>query len=205
MILRCMAKACYQINNEGHFGIGINSKRKEAYTHFTSPIRRYPDTTVHRILTYILNNDIDHIQKDTYKNNLIDIATHSSEREIAADNCESDANKMKMAEYMSNFMGQTFNGKIVGFTNAGMFIKLDNLVEGRLGYNTMNDYYVYNEELETLTGERHKKTYRLGDTVKIIVVKSSPEEREIDFELAKENGNNGNFKQKSKFQLFHRK
>lgn len=205
MILRCMAKACYKNVNEGHFGIGVDYRKKEAYTHFTSPIRRYPDTTVHRILTDILSNNIERIQTDTYKNNLVDIAVHSSEREKIADNCEKTANKMKMAEYMEKYIGKEFNGKITGFTFNGMFVMLENYVEGRIDFSTMNDYYNYHEELEVVVGERTKKVYRLGDKVKVVVVKADKVERIIDFELVREGNKNGNTKQKSKLQLFRRR
>lgn len=196
MILRSMAKAVYKNLNEGHFGIGIDSLKGEAYTHFTSPIRRYPDTTVHRVLTSILNGDIETIQTDDYKKNIIDIATHSSEMEQIADRCEKEADKMKMADYMSNFIGNEFKGKIVGFTKHGMFVQLENYVEGRVGFNTMDDYYVYNEELEVLVGERKKKIYRLGDKIFVKVIKSEKETREIDFEIInKKNGDkNGDIK-----------
>ena len=204
MILRCMAKAEYKNINEGHFGVGINHRKGEAYTHFTSPIRRYPDTTVHRVLTNILEGNIEKIQKDSYKNNLIDIATHSSEMEIAADNCEREADKMKMAEYMSSFIGQEFKSKIVGFTKHGMFVQLENYVEGRIGYNTMDDFYNYNEDMELLIGERTKKVYKLGDKLNVTLVKADKESREIDFEIVR-GGKNGNIKSKSKFQLLHRR
>ena len=104
--------------------------------------------------------------------------------EKVADNCEREANKMKMAEYMENFIGNEFTGKISGFTFNGMFVMLDNLVEGRIDFSTMDDYYVYNEDLEIVVGERHKKIYRLGDKIRVKLVKASKCERIIDFELA---------------------
>ena len=195
MILRCMAKAYYSNNNEGHFGIGIDSRKNEAYTHFTSPIRRYPDTTVHRVLSNILDKNIESISSDFYKNNIIDIAVHSSKMEKVADNCEREANKMKMAEYMENFIGEEFTGKISGFTFNGMFVMLDNLVEGRIDFSCMDDYYVYNEDLEIVVGERYKKIYRLGDKIRVKLVKASKCERIIDFKLA---GNN----KKKKVEIF---
>ncbi len=201
MILRCMAKACYSNVNEGHFGIGINHLKNEAYTHFTSPIRRYPDTTIHRILSNILDNNIEKLNGEIYKNNIIDIAVHSSEMERVADNCEKCANKMKMASFMEKYIGQEFNGKISGFTFNGMFVMLDNLVEGRIDFSLMDDYYVYNEDLEIVVGERHKKIYRLGDKIRVKVIKASKEEKVIDFALA----NNKNFKPKTKFKIFKKK
>lgn len=184
MLLRCMAKASYKPNNFGHFGVGIKAYKNEGYTHFTSPIRRYPDTLVHRVLSMVLNGDMEKLYGDEYKIIINDIANHSSDMELLADACEREANKMKMAEYMQNHLEEEFNGRIFGFTNSGMFVRLDNFVEGRVAYSTMDDFYRYDPEYEILVGDRLKKTYRLGDNVKIKVVKANPEAREIDFELA---------------------
>ena len=183
MILRCMAKASYKTSNFGHFGIGVKAYKNEAYTHFTSPIRRYPDTIVHRILTMILNGEFERIASDNFKELLDEISKHSSEMELLADACEREANKMNMATYMKDYINKIFTGKIVGFTNHGMFIKLDNFVEGRVAYSTMDDFYRYDPEFEIIVGDRKKKIYRLGDKVDIVVVKADRESREIDFEL----------------------
>ena len=93
---------------------------------------------------------------------------------------------MKMAEYMSNYIDQEFDGITSGFTSGGMFVQLENLIEGRVGYETMDDFYNYDEELEMLIGEKTKNIYKLGDRVKVKVVRTSPELREIDFELVKQ-------------------
>ena len=183
MILRCMAKASYKVQNLGHFGIGISPDRREAYTHFTSPIRRYPDTTIHRILDLIFDGNIEKLESEEYRYVLNDIAEHSSEMELLADKCEREANKMKMAEYISDYIDQEFNGRIISFTPTGMFVELPNFVEGRVGYNTMDDYYNYSPEAEMIVGERTKKVYRLGDSIKVKVVRASKEAREIDFEM----------------------
>ena len=192
MLLRCMAKAEYSNINDGHFGIGIDAYKNEAYTHFTSPIRRYPDTTIHRILTNILEGNIEKIESNLYKDNVIDIAVHSSIMEQEATACEKEADKMKMAEYMEQFVGKTFEGFISGFTMHGMFVCLDNLIEGRVGFNTMDDYYNFNEDLEIIVGEKNKKIYRLGDKVKVKLVKSCKETREIDFEIVTNNNKSNN-------------
>lgn len=183
MLLRCMAKAEYKTVNYGHFGVGVNSNKNEAYTHFTSPIRRYPDTTVHRILTNILEGDFERLESDLYKAKLVDIASHSSEKELDADRCEREADKMKMASYIEKFVGEVFDGRIVSFTKHGMFIELSNYVEGRVAFSTMDDFYRYDEDLEILVGDRKNKIYRLGDKVKAKVVKVSVELKEIDLEL----------------------
>lgn len=186
MILRCMAKAKYTTQKEGHFGIGVDSRKKEFYTHFTSPIRRYPDTTIHRVLHLILNGEFEKLMQDLYKSKLEEIANHSSQQEIAAEKCEKQANKYRMAQYMQNKIGEQFTGKINGFTKSGMFVELENLVEGRLGFETMDDYYNYDEDLQIIIGERTNKIYRLGDTIEVILTKSNPENYEIDFEPIKQ-------------------
>ena len=186
MILRCMAKAKYTTQKEGHFGIGVDSRKKEFYTHFTSPIRRYPDTTIHRVLHLILNGEFEKLMQDLYKSKLEEIASHSSQQEIAAEKCEKQANKYRMAQYMQNKIGEQFTGKINGFTKSGMFVELENLVEGRLGFETMDDYYNYDEDLQIIIGERTNKIYRLGDTIEVILTKSNPENYEIDFEPIKQ-------------------
>lgn len=185
MILRCMAKAKYTTQKEGHFGIGVDSRKGEYYTHFTSPIRRYPDTTVHRVLHLILNGEFDKLMQDLYKSKLEEIAIHSSNQEISAEKCEKQANKYRMAQFMQNNIGEQFIGKINGFTKNGMFIELDNLVEGRMGFETMDDYYNYDEELQIIIGERTNKIYRLGDTIEVTLTRSDPENYEIDFEPIK--------------------
>ena len=185
MILRSLAKATYEAYNIGHFSIGIDVNKKEAYTHFTSPIRRYPDTTVHRVLKKILHNSVEDLYTDDHKRKMIEIAKHSSVQEQNADNCERSSNKMKTAEYMEKYIGETYEGNISGFTPNSMFVELPNLIEGRIGFNTMDDFYNYDEELEIITGEKTNKVYRLGDKVKVTLVKSSKELREIDFEMTK--------------------
>ena len=182
MILRCMAKAKYTTEKEGHFGIGVDSRKGEYYTHFTSPIRRYPDTTIHRILHLILKGEFSKLVEDLYQEKLKNIAAHSSTQEISAEKCERQANKYRMAQYMKNKIGEEFTGKIDGFTKNGMFIQLENLVEGRIGFETMDDYYNYEEELQIIIGEKTNKIYRLGDTIEVILTKSDPETYEIDFE-----------------------
>ena len=183
MILRSLAKATYESYNIGHFSIGIDERKRQAYTHFTSPIRRYPDTTVHRVLKRILHNNIEELYSEENKTKMTEIAKHSSVQEQNADSCERSSNKMKTAEYLSNYIGNTYEGRISGFTTSGMYVELPNLIEGRVGYNTMDDFYNYDEEQELLIGEKNNKIYRLGDKVEVILVKASKELREIDFEI----------------------
>lgn len=183
MLLRSLAKATYEPYNIGHFSIGIDSSKKEAYTHFTSPIRRYPDTTVHRVLKKVLHNEINDLHEENHKAKMTMIAKHSSVQEQNSDNCERQSNKMKTAEYMESYIGETYEGVISGFTPNSMFVELPNLIEGRVSFTTMDDFYSYDEDLEIITGENNKKTYRLGDKVKVVLVRASKALREIDFEI----------------------
>ena len=185
MILRSLAKATYESYNIGHFSIGIDVNKGEAYTHFTSPIRRYPDTTVHRVLKKILHHNVENLYTDDHKRKMTEIAKHSSVQEQNADNCERQSNKMKTAEYMENYIGESYEGTISGFTPNSMFVELPNLIEGRVGFTNMDDFYNYDEELEIITGEKTNKVYRLGDKVNVTIVRSSKELREIDFEITK--------------------
>lgn len=193
MLLRSMRKAEYRSENIGHFGIA-----SRAYTHFTSPIRRYPDLVVHRLLKkYLVEDDYSKSTIDMLNNSLSQIASHSSEREVAAVNAERDVDDMKMAEYMENHIGEEYIGKINTITNFGFFVELDNLVEGLVHISSLKkDYFNYVPELLSLVGKSIKKTYRLGDKVKVKCVAASKETAMIDFEIVEEK--NGNTKQKSK-------
>ena len=193
-LLRCMKKAKYQVENIGHFGLG-----SKCYTHFTSPIRRYPDLIVHRLLREYLykhNIDIDTIKKEETK--LTSIAMQSSDRELKAVEAEREVDDMKMAEYMETHIGEVYEGKISGLTNFGMFVELDNLVEGLVHLSTIKeDYYTYNSDIMALIGQSTKKMYRLADKVTIKVVASNKTNKTIDFELI-ERTKDGDTKQKSK-------
>ena len=180
MLLRSMRKAVYQRENIGHFGLG-----SKCYTHFTSPIRRYPDLMVHRLLRkYLYENKIDNETIDYYQANLDYITTQSSEREQAAVEAEREVMDMKMAEYMESHIGEEYEGTISGVENFGMFVELDNMIEGLVHINSLKgDYYNLVEELLCLIGQNTKKRYTIGDRVKVKVVAASREARTIDFEL----------------------
>lgn len=186
LLLRSMKKAEYSKNNIGHFGLALDN-----YTHFTSPIRRFPDLTVHRLLkTYLIDKDFSMSTINYLENNLITISEHSSEREVASINAERDVNDMKMAEYMESHIGEEYEGTISSVTNFGFFVELDNLVEGLVHVNSLKgDYYNYVPELLSLIGKSTKKTYRVGDKIKIKVINASKENALIDFEIAKEERN----------------
>ena len=181
LLLRSMQKAVYRAENLGHYGLASS-----CYTHFTSPIRRYPDTTVHRLLrTYLFDGKMDMGTIRKWEEKLIYIAEHSSERERAAVDCEREVEDMKMAEYMEQHIGETFEGMISSVTSFGMFVELDNLIEGLVSFKDMDDFYHYDEERMTLTGEKNHVKYSIGDKVMVKVIRASKEEKTIDFEVVK--------------------
>ena len=187
MLLRSMKKAIYSTNNIGHFGLASKN-----YTHFTSPIRRFPDLTVHRLLrTYLFENRTDMETVNFNAKYLIDVADHSSETEVNSVEAERDVLDMKMAEYMESHIGEEYKGIISGVTNFGMFVELDNLIEGLIHISTLDGFYTYVPEMLALISANKKKKYRIGDRVKIVVTNANKNQGIIDFELV--NGdNNGN-------------
>lgn len=183
LLLRSMQKAIYDTNNIGHFGLG-----SKCYTHFTSPIRRFPDTTVHRLLRkYMFNNKMD---KDTihYEEiNLPYIADHSSKKERDSVDCEREVDDMKKAEYMVDHVGEVFKGMVSSITNRGMYVTLPNLIEGMIRLDDMlDDTYTFDESTLSLTGKKNKRGYRLGDELEVIVKAARKEVGEIDFVINNE-------------------
>lgn len=182
LLLRSMQKAVYDSNNIGHFGLA-----SKCYTHFTSPIRRYPDLMVHRFLDfYLFDNKINREVIEYWERKLPVMAEHSSSKERNAIECEREVDSMKMAEYMESHIGETFTGMIVGATTFGMFVQLPNLIEGLIRYENMDgDFYTYDETTFTAYGRKNKKGYRLGDQIEVTVIAASKEAHTIDFTLAK--------------------
>ncbi len=179
MLLRSMQKAIYSPTNIGHFGLGLKN-----YTHFTSPIRRFPDTTVHMLLrTYLFKKELDQDTIKYFSKYLIEVADHSSEREQAAVEAEREVVDMKMAEYMESHIGEEYTGIITTVTNFGFFVELPNLVEGLVHISTLDGFYTYIPEMLALVSKDKNKSYRLGDEVKIKVVNANKEEAMIDFEV----------------------
>ena len=180
LLLRSMRKAEYKEENLGHFGLA-----SKAYTHFTSPIRRFPDLEVHRLLKkYLIEHDMSMTTINTLETSLVEIAAHSSEREVAAVDAERDVDDMKMAEYMENHIGEEFCGIITTITNFGFFVELPNLIEGLVHISSLKgDYFNYIEEQLAMIGKSTKKTYRIGDEVNVKCVAASKESSTIDFEL----------------------
>ena len=187
LMLRSMQKAVYQTDNIGHFGLA-----SKIYTHFTSPIRRFPDTTVHRLLrTYLYENDESKKTIDYFKEYLPVLTEHASLKERDAIDCEREVEDMKMAEYMMDHIGEEYTGMISGVTSFGMFVSLHNMIEGLVHISDIEgDYYNFDETTMSLVGQKHKKRYRIGDEVTVIVKSASKEESFIDFVLKKEEDKN---------------
>ena len=177
-MISCMDKARYSTNNIGHFALASRN-----YTHFTSPIRRYPDTTIHRLLhDYLFGNLTDDVVNH-WENVLEDICITSSERERAAMDCERVVDDMKMAEYMESHIGEVYSGMVSGITSFGMYVMLPNLVEGMVRLSDLPEKFYYDEETESLIGANSHKLYTLGTKVDIKVTNASKETRQIDFIL----------------------
>lgn len=180
LLLRSMQKAVYDKNNIGHFGLA-----SKCYTHFTSPIRRYPDQTVHRLLrSYLFDKKLDRETIQHWDLKLISIAEHSSEKRNAV-SCEREVDDMKKAEYMMKHIGEEYEGMITSVLNFGMFVELDNLIEGLISNDDMRgDTYYYDETTFSYVGKNTKKCYRLGDRVKVTVLNANKENKTIDFILS---------------------
>ena len=184
LVLRTLKLARYEAKNRGHFGIA-----SKYYCHFTSPIRRYPDLFIHRVISKYLENNyvIDENEYNILKKQAEDRSIKSSEREKIATEVEREAIKLKMAEYMESKIGEEYDAIISSITSFGVFAELENTIEGLIRFEDLGDeYFIYNEERKILIGELTKKTYKIGDKIRIRVARASKELREIDFELVKE-------------------
>ena len=181
LLLRTLKVARYESENKGHFGIA-----GKYYCHFTSPIRRYPDLFIHRIISMYLeeNYDIKEDMLEKYYNQAEERAKQSSEREKVATQVERESEDIKKAEYMESKIGEEYEGIISSITSFGMFVELENTVEGFVGFNKMGDeYFIYDEARKRLVGERTNKNYKIGDKVKIRVDNASKLLRQVDFEM----------------------
>lgn len=179
-LLRSMQKARYDDHCLGHFGLGLSE-----YLHFTSPIRRYPDLLVHRMLhKYYFQSNQDPIKLQQDEQWMEQAAQQCSSRERIAIEAERDVDDMKKAEYMERFIGRDFTGVISGVTKFGFFVELDNTVEGLVHISTLHDdYYHYDEHSYCLIGERTGRKYRMGQTVAVRCVDASRFKKQVDFEI----------------------
>lgn len=180
LMLRSMKQAKYAPESVGHFGLAT-----DFYTHFTSPIRRYPDLIVHRLIrTYLFEKKMDRKTIAEWREALPEIAKHTSEMERRAVDAERETDDLKKAEYMEDKIGEEFTGVISSVTNFGLFVELENTVEGlvHVSYLT-DDYYHYDDRAHALIGEHTAKIYRVGDEVKVKVAQVNLDERAVDFEL----------------------
>lgn len=188
VMLRSMKKAFYSTDCEGHFGLAF-----KYYCHFTSPIRRYPDLMIHRIIKASINGMLDEEMTNHFKQSAAVAAETASQTERKAQEMEREVEKMKKAQYMLGHVGETFDGVISGVTNFGLYVELDNTIEGMIRLDSLkDDYYDYEEGKYRVIGRQTNKIYGLGDPVKINVIGASPEERTIDFEMVR-NKENGSF------------
>lgn len=180
VLLRSMNQALYTPDNVGHFGLAL-----EAYAHYTSPIRRYPDLLVHRAIRHVLRGG----RPSTFEyshNDMVNLGEHCSMAERRADDATRDAEHWLKCEYMLDKVGEEFDGVISAVTSFGLFVELAEIyVEGLVHVTALrNDYYRFDPVGHRLTGERSGQVYRLGDTVRVKVVRVDLDERKIDFELA---------------------
>ena len=180
LILRTLKVARYESENKGHFGIA-----SKYYCHFTSPIRRYPDLFIHRIISEYLKKGYNLKEKEIedYREKAKKYAETSSEREKVAQKVEREAEDIKKAEYMQDKVGEMYEGIISSITSFGVYVELENTVEGLIRFDDLgNEYFIYDENRKTLMGERSKKLYKIGDKINIKVKYASKETRRIDFE-----------------------
>jgi ribonuclease R len=180
VLLRSMKQARYEAESMGHFGLAT-----EFYSHFTSPIRRYPDLIIHRVMREVLAKGSLSDQRVEYlAGRMADIAKQSSDRERVAVDAERETDALKKAEFMMDKVGEEFEGMISSVTNFGIFVELENTVEGLIRLSDLvDDYYHYHEKLHALVGERTSRMFRIGDEVKVRVARVSMTEHTIDFEM----------------------
>ncbi|MDE7430998.1 MAG: RNB domain-containing ribonuclease, partial [Lachnospiraceae bacterium] len=183
LTLRSMKQAKYTTMSTGHFGLAT-----KYYCHFTSPIRRYPDLQIHRIIKENLHGSLNEKRVRHYEAILPEIAEHSCITERRADEAERDTDKIKKVEYMEKYLGEVFDGVISSITNWGMYVELPNTIEGMIRINDLlDDYYYYDEENYELVGSDTKRRFKLGQAVKVEVARTDKLQRQIDFKLYEEN------------------
>lgn len=185
LVLRTLKLARYEAENKGHFGIA-----SKYYCHFTSPIRRYPDLFIHRVISKYLEDNyiVDDEWLNEFHEKAIQRAQMSSEREKIATKVERDSEDLKKAEYMENKIGEEYEGIVSSVTQFGIFVELENTVEGLIRFENLGDeYFIYDEERKRLIGERSNKVYKIGDKVKIRVISANKLLRQVDFKILNNN------------------
>ena len=179
LTLRSMKQAKYSTECTGHFGLAC-----QYYCHFTSPIRRYPDLQIHRIIKEQLRGRLKEERVEHYRDILPEVAKHSSEMERRADEAERETDKLKKVEYMEQHVGESFDGVISGVTGWGLYVELPNTVEGLIHINTLrDDYYVFDQDAYELRGDMTGKIFRLGQKVRVRVADADKMLKTVDFEL----------------------
>lgn len=179
LVLRSMMRAKYTTDNSEHFGLAV-----KYYTHFTSPIRRYPDLQIHRIIKENLHGRLNERRLEHYKKILPSVATATSQCERRADEAEREVDKLKKVEYMSRHIGEFHEGVISSITNWGMYVELPNTCEGMIRLQDMEDFYIFDENKYELVGEMSKQTFRLGQKIRIYIADADKVTRTVDFLLA---------------------
>ena len=183
LAIRTMAKAAYSTRNIGHYGLSF-----EYYTHFTSPIRRYPDVMVHRLLQRYLEGG-----RTVSAPKWEDMCKHSSVMESKAANAERASTKYKQVEFMQDKIGEEFSGVISGVTEWGIFVELENKCEGMVSVSSLaDDFYIFDEKNYCLVGRHSHQKFQLGDVVKVEIIRANLEKKQLDFRLIKENSDNKN-------------
>lgn len=180
LTLRAMQKAEYSPANQGHFGLAA-----ENYTHFTSPIRRYPDLFIHRVIKEVLHGKMPADRESYLRSITEEAAKHCSEMEREAENAERTYTDRLVTEYMSNFLGEEFNGTICNITTFGIFVRLENSAEGLVFYNSMPDYMIFDEKKMIACGETNKRKYAIGDPVRVKIVACNVKLGRIEFHFTK--------------------
>jgi ribonuclease R len=175
LAIRTMAKAAYSTRNIGHYGLSF-----EYYSHFTSPIRRYPDMMVHRLLEKYLEGG-----RSANEQKYEDLCKHSSDMETRAANAERASIKYKQVEFMQEHIGKIYPGVISGVTDFGVFVELENKIEGMIPIRELDDdFYIFDEKNYSLVGRHSRKTYQLGDEVTVKIWRTNLEKKQLDFQIA---------------------
>ena len=181
-LLRSMQKAAYRPTNDGHFGLAL-----KYYSHFTSPIRRYPDLFIHRMIKYSLNGLLNPEKERQIVSRLDESTDHCSKRERAAIDAERECTDLKVCQYMKDFEGRSFSGIISNVTNFGFYVELENTAEGLVKFSNLSDYYIFNPKSLTAHGEHTGRSFKIGQTIDVTLEYVNINEKQIDFTINEKN------------------